>query len=931
MAMEILRVLENAHDNNIACIAYNRVKHEILSVADGDKQIKVWDLKTGTLIRTQTVHKGAVTSIVYASSVKLLFSASIDGTIGVWTDKGSLLQVVPLGGPVFSLAWGSKQRMLVAGGNSILHVFNVDTADALKLKQARRQAEHSSAPRTGAGPAVNATQQAASDAPKILKRACVPFRGRNIISQAKADELNERRPGGGSFASESVALGSSSAATDKDKVKDYCHTDVIKAIVVTSAGKIFSGGFDRCLCMYETDKLEKPEDAFKKIANCHKAGIVSLGYDAYNNCILSGGVDGSVKTWSIEGRCLDTFENVSNRPVSVAYVPSTNCYWATGRFNKIWACDPRAPANITSFVSDPNSLFKYSVELLYSPPATDLMLAATKNRQLVVWQYNPHGARRVFQAHEDLVEGLLVLHKGDDVAIDHQILSWDASGRMLRWVLDVEQNCEVYNCVEEWELHSSNIHCCVHSLDMNALITGGEDSAIRVHYLSGEVPLYNDAPLPTSFNEHTSRVVGLVLLPNKLLLSVSHDRSLRVWDLTTMKCLHVEAEAHDTPIQCLEHCPERQEIATCAMGNKVKIWSIAEPLRPRLVRVLDHGEASSSNRASPSANGAADVDNGKKTNMTWLTRSDMDGLPEAATTNDLVAEALRNVHQDVPEVTQVRWVPFRGCWVTAADDEIIRLWSPEGAVLHAFSFEGSSVQCMYVDTTHEVLVAAMLDRNAYLYDLDDPIPKAKYSGHSDVIRSIELLPSLDCYVSASWDKTVRLWPRPHTAGLLGRRPSMKAQDLQLMPEDSHGRLGGKPYISEYEKAHPLEVPQACLQDHTIKMLQAIGIMEPPPGQKTKRRFQPPRTPDGYKSDDDEPPPGSLASKLAELNSKLLSELNPTPARGSKASHTSRPSDGRGRAQRLSEGPGEHSALLTQPSGVSIATRRSQGGRSNARG
>jgi hypothetical protein len=53
----------------------------------------VWDLKAGQLLRTQVVHKGMVTAIVYAGSAKLLFSCSIDGTIAAWTDKGALLQV----------------------------------------------------------------------------------------------------------------------------------------------------------------------------------------------------------------------------------------------------------------------------------------------------------------------------------------------------------------------------------------------------------------------------------------------------------------------------------------------------------------------------------------------------------------------------------------------------------------------------------------------------------------------------------------------------------------------------------------------------------------------------------------------------------------------------------------------------------------------
>lgn len=53
----------------------------------------MWDLKTGQLLRAQTVHRGMVTCLAYATTAKLLFSGSIDGSIGVWTDKGNLLQV----------------------------------------------------------------------------------------------------------------------------------------------------------------------------------------------------------------------------------------------------------------------------------------------------------------------------------------------------------------------------------------------------------------------------------------------------------------------------------------------------------------------------------------------------------------------------------------------------------------------------------------------------------------------------------------------------------------------------------------------------------------------------------------------------------------------------------------------------------------------
>ncbi len=49
------------------------------------------------------------------------------------------------------------------------------------------------------------------------------------------------------------------------------------------------------------------------------------------------------------------------------------------------------------------------------------------------------------------------------------------------------------------------------------------------------VPTYNDMPLPTDFTDHEGRVSGLALLKGNLLASISFDKTLRIWDLTTMK------------------------------------------------------------------------------------------------------------------------------------------------------------------------------------------------------------------------------------------------------------------------------------------------------------------------------------------------------------------------------------------------------------
>lgn len=116
-----------------------------------------------------------------------------------------------------------------------------------------------------------------------------------------------------------------------------------------------------------------------------------------------------------------------------------------------------------------------------------------------------------------------------------------------------------------------------------------------------------------------------------------------------------ELDAHDTSIQCLEGCSEREEVATCASGNKVKVWCFKRPTQPRLVVMLDHTdpEAKEEGDEHP-AGGARDVLGGPS-NMQWLTRSDVDGLPAEGRQEmpGIVQEAILNARADIPEVIQV--------------------------------------------------------------------------------------------------------------------------------------------------------------------------------------------------------------------------------------------------------------------------------------
>lgn len=59
---------------------------------------------------------------------------------------------------------------------------------------------------------------------------------------------------------------------------------------------------------------------------------------------------------------------------------------------------------------------------------------------------------------------------------------------------------------------------------------------------------------------------------------------------------------------------------------------------------------------------------------------------------------------------QVRWARWRSCWVTAADDDMIRVWSQEGVKINAYTYSGGSCQALYADNVNQLMVATMLVR-----------------------------------------------------------------------------------------------------------------------------------------------------------------------------------------------------------------------------
>ena len=76
-----------------------------------------------------------------------------------------------------------------------------------------------------------------------------------------------------------------------------------------------------------------------------------------------------------------------------------------------------------------------------------------------------------------------------------------------------------------------------------------------------------------TFAGHDNWVRDVIFHPNgKYLLSASDDKSIRVWDLTTGRCLKKITDAHGHFVSCIDISEKYWICASGSVDNSIKLW-----------------------------------------------------------------------------------------------------------------------------------------------------------------------------------------------------------------------------------------------------------------------------------------------------------------------------------------------------------------------
>jgi len=214
-------------------------------------------------------------------------------------------------------------------------------------------------------------------------------------------------------------------------------------------------------------------------------------------------------------------------------------------------------------------------------PSGEHIVSGSRDSTIKLWETESGFCTGTFEGHSGWVRSIAVNEDGTYIASassDQTVKVWDI--KSFKEIITFRLHTNVVECVsfspksankilsrklrKEEEIDDSLI---LQEPPGKYIASGGRDKIIYIFdTITGELIL--------KFAGHDNWIRGLLFHPDgKHLISVSDDKTIRVWSLLEERCIKVLEEAHTHFIQCLDFCKQNPQIATGSVDGVVSIWS----------------------------------------------------------------------------------------------------------------------------------------------------------------------------------------------------------------------------------------------------------------------------------------------------------------------------------------------------------------------
>lgn len=302
----------------------------------------------------------------------------------------------------------------------------------------------------------------------------------------------------------------------------------------------------------------------------HRQPITSIAFHPTYNIIATASEDSAIKIWDWEtGEFERTLKSHTKAVTSIDFCPAPKTDDAKSTITlascsndltiKIWDADDDYKCVKTLQGHD-----HVISAVKYIPPNGDRIASVSRDKTIKIWEVSTGFClNTIAEAHTDWIrciapspDGQYILTAGSDQLAKLRNLTSNA-------VVDLRGHEHVIECVAFAPSSSSKYLPKQHK---QYLATGSRDKSIKIWSATGTCIM--------TLEGHGNWVRGLSFHPDgKYLLSVSDDKTMKVWDLEQSRCART-IDAHSHFISCVAFAGAKKYlVATGSIDQTIKIWT----------------------------------------------------------------------------------------------------------------------------------------------------------------------------------------------------------------------------------------------------------------------------------------------------------------------------------------------------------------------
>lgn len=474
--------------------------HQLIS-GSYDGTLRLWDLTTGTCIDTWSAEVGAILSVAFSPDGQLLASSGQDHTIRVWDVATRQCRHILRGHQqqVRTVTFSPKGRILASGSDDpLICLWDVRSGQLLSTLTG-----HSS-----------------------------------WISSLSFSPDGETLASGSE--DQSVRLWNSETQQVLKVLQG--HNNGVWSIALNPNGQeVLSGGQDRYL-----HRWDLATGTIQQSLVGHAGWVLSVAYSADGRWFASGSEDRTICLWDARTGMREIVWNEHQHEVwSVAFEP-TGAWVASGSLDgviKLWSLDTHQ--SLRTLTGHTRGIWAIAIS-----PDGRLLASGSQDRTVRLWDTSTGQCLRVLQEDDCWIRSLAFSADGRYLA------SSGSTGTVQLW--DLQQQTH-----QTWSAHDSLVLAVSFSPDSQHLATCGGDRSIKIWNV-------NTRSCVRYLTGHQKWIRSLAFHPHEqTLLSCSQDATIRIWPL------NVENAQSTSRVLRIPRPYEGMQIANATGLSEAQIYALS--------------------------------------------------------------------------------------------------------------------------------------------------------------------------------------------------------------------------------------------------------------------------------------------------------------------------------------------------------------------